>query len=216
MESTGDYTKDTEILEGLNRTRFAAVTKAVIDENKSFELQQFLLPVVLDSVLGVIRVARDAKAIGAGAESDAAAQLAKAAKTAEELRNSPGIATVSGELKPALTGWLDATKPAPIPAQIADRLKGRTFKDFAEFRSAFWTEVAADPELSKGFTKVNQGEMSAGNAPFAPRAFQSHDGANGMRFNLHHDNPIEKGGPVYDMSNIYVVSPLVHDTIHGK
>jgi hypothetical protein len=37
----------------------------------------------------------------------------------------------------------------------------------------------------------------------------------GMRFNLHHVQTVEDGGAVYDFSNLRIVSPRTHATIHG-
>ncbi len=41
---------------------------------------------------------------------------------------------------------------APIPAHIADKLRGREFKTFDEFREALWLEVSQDPELIAQFS----------------------------------------------------------------
>lgn len=36
---------------------------------------------------------------------------------------------------------------APIPAHIADKLRGMKFKNFDDFREALWLEVSKDPVL---------------------------------------------------------------------
>ncbi len=43
---------------------------------------------------------------------------------------------------------------APIPAHIADKLRGREFKTFDEFREALWLEVSKDSVLLAQFIKV--------------------------------------------------------------
>ncbi|VDZ80854.1 VgrG protein [Salmonella bongori] len=44
---------------------------------------------------------------------------------------------------------------APIPAHIADKLRGREFKIFDDFREALWLEVSKDPVLMEQFIKSN-------------------------------------------------------------
>ena len=149
--------------------------------------------------------------------NDAAEEVGgtEAAITAEQIRNSPGEVTVSRELAPASGNWLDASKPTPIPAQVAEKLKGQRFDTFRDLRAAIWRTVAADPDLRGQFGAANIGNMEAENAPFAPRAFQINASDAGRRFNLHHVTPIEEGGDVYDLSNLEIVSPLVHSRLHN-
>jgi hypothetical protein len=45
--------------------------------------------------------------------------------------------------------------------------------------------------------------------------FQINASDAGMRFNLHHIEPIESGGAVYDLSNLQIVSSKVHFEIHN-
>ncbi|HGJ5890834.1 MAG TPA: S-type pyocin domain-containing protein, partial [Arsenophonus apicola] len=67
-------------------------------------------------------------------------------------RYLPGVVTGNGK---AITGiWLDKAGDelgAPIPSQIADKLRGKEFASFDQFRKTFWQEVAKDPELSGQF-----------------------------------------------------------------
>jgi hypothetical protein len=146
-------------------------------------------------------------------------RITNAASAAEQVsaavaKSTPGVATISGELRVAGAGWLNASQPAAIPLQIAEKLRGRTFSNLNEFRGAFWEAVAADPELSSGFTLLNRNAMANGEAPFAPAEFQSSAAQGGMRFNIHHRQAVEDGGPVYDMSNMVIVSPNSHSYIH--
>lgn len=48
---------------------------------------------------------------------------------------------------------------APIPAQIAELLKSREFRNFDAFRRQFWKAVANDPELSKQFDEMSLSRM---------------------------------------------------------
>jgi hypothetical protein len=122
--------------------------------------------------------------------------------------------TVSQELAPASGRWLEADRPAPIPAQVAAKLKGQQFNSFADLRAAIWKTIAADPELNQGFSRANLANMRNGNAPFAPAPFRTGSSDAGMRFNLHHATPIGSGGAVYDLGNLQIVSPLVHAQLH--
>lgn len=129
-------------------------------------------------------------------------------------RNTPGVATASGKLKPASGRWLDAATPTPIPAQVAADLVGREFKTFHEMRAAIWRSIVSKPELTQHFGASSLGNMRRNFAAFAPREFQVGRGPFNQRFNLHHIDPVENGGAVYDLSNLQIVSPKVHRALH--
>ncbi|WP_338629142.1 HNH endonuclease [Yersinia intermedia] len=103
---------------------------------------------------------------------------------------------------------------APIPVQIADKLRGRTFSSFDRFREAFWQEVANDPELAAQFIELNQRRMKEkGYSPFT----QSKEKVGGRdKFELHHVAPIKDNGAVYDVDNLRVTTPKLHIEIHSK
>ncbi|MCR6728705.1 hypothetical protein B1H42_23190 [Enterobacter cloacae subsp. cloacae] len=66
---------------------------------------------------------------------------------------------VTGKGKKVSGIWLfgaNVGNGSPVPSQIADRLRGRTFANCDQFRKAFWLEVSKDPELSKQFRGSNQ------------------------------------------------------------
>lgn len=130
------------------------------------------------------------------------------------MRNAPGTVTNTAKLTPASGNWLDAAKPTAIPAQVAAKLVGRKFNSFSDFRAAFWQAVAADPDLRSSFGNMSLANMQIGNAPFAPRALQINESDAGMRFNLHHVQPIQSGGVMYDLGNLEIVSPSVHSKLH--
>ncbi|HII3673940.1 TPA: S-type pyocin domain-containing protein, partial [Yersinia enterocolitica] len=85
-------------------------------------------------------------------------------------RDEPGEVTGEGEW--ILGIWLAEAgrgQGAAIPAQIADKLRGREFSSFDRFREAFWRAVANDPELSGQFIELNQRRMrEKGYSPFTP------------------------------------------------
>ncbi|MFC0228388.1 HNH endonuclease signature motif containing protein [Serratia aquatilis] len=123
---------------------------------------------------------------------------------------------MTGKGQPVGEGWLNnAGKElgAPIPSQIADKLRGREFVNFDAFRKAFWTEVAKDATLVKQFIPANKKRMED---ELAPRA-RFVDTVGGRRsFEIHHVKPISEGGAVYDIDNLRVLTPKRHIEIHSK
>ncbi|WP_341850036.1 MULTISPECIES: HNH endonuclease signature motif containing protein [unclassified Leclercia] len=128
------------------------------------------------------------------------------------IRNNPGQVTGKGQ---KVTGiWLaDANQGncSPVPSQIADKLRGHTFSNFDRFREAFWEEVSKTPELSRQFRGANIRHMQKGRAPVS-----FGDGRVGGRtkFEIHHIKLISKGGEVYNVDNMGVVTPKRHIEIH--
>ncbi|WES68033.1 HNH endonuclease signature motif containing protein [Superficieibacter sp. HKU1] len=106
---------------------------------------------------------------------------------------------------------------APIPAHIADKLRGREFKTFDDFREALWLEISKDPELMAQFNEDNQDKLSRGRAPFSFKSGH-YIGPKEIvkRFQIHHATAIEHGGSVYVIDNLRIVTPLLHDEIHYR
>jgi hypothetical protein len=129
-------------------------------------------------------------------------------------RYLPGVVTGNGK---AITGiWLDKAGDelgAPIPSQIADKLRGKEFASFDQFRKTFWQEVAKDPELSRQFKGINQSGMRDGLSPFSPKNEQV---GGREKYEIHHIKPIKDGGEVYNLDNLSVLTPKRHISIHSK
>lgn len=102
---------------------------------------------------------------------------------------------------------------APVPAQVADKLRGKSFRNFDPFREEFWLAVAACPELLSQFNKSNQVIIKNGGASFVIEE-QAVDGRE--LFELHHVKEIQYDGPVYDMDNLPVNTPRNHIRIHKE
>ncbi len=130
-------------------------------------------------------------------------------KKASDLRNSPGGVTGGSKLKDVNGQWLKGSSgnAGKVPGQVARALQGKEFKSFDDFREAFWMEASKVPSLASQFSKSNQTLMAGGKAPFA--APGQWVGGNG-RYSLHHATPIQRGGGVYDLDNIVVVTPQYH------
>ncbi|WP_457970314.1 HNH endonuclease signature motif containing protein [Pseudomonas sp. R4-84] len=127
-------------------------------------------------------------------------------------RDDPGMALGFGQ--PVSGIWLGEaarTTGAAIPDRIADQLRGREFANFHRFREAFWRAVAADRDLSKQFNGSNLREMTKGAPPFASRL----DQVGGRRkFEIHHKHEVAKGGAVYDLENLLVMTARRHIDFH--
>ena len=137
--------------------------------------------------------------------------LGKAVGKLAQLRKLPGVVKGVGK---AIQGdrWLRGShgNAGFVPAQIAQRLAGRNFKNFDKFREAFWKEVAADPNLSKSFKPIDISRMKNGGAPSVDPS-QALGGK--ASYELHHGKPIQHGGEVYDVDNIVVVTPRYHKEV---
>ena len=99
-----------------------------------------------------------------------------------------------------------------VPLEVAQKLEGKTFSSFDEFRRAFWKNMAESSYASE-FTSINLSRMKQGLAPQASE-FQQLGGR--TVYELHHQTPIHKGGAVYDCSNILIVTPKYHQTVLEK
>ncbi|WP_283182997.1 S-type pyocin domain-containing protein [Pseudomonas svalbardensis] len=127
-------------------------------------------------------------------------------------RDDPGVASGYGE--PVLGIWLGSASQdngAVIPNQIADKLRGQNFSSFRAFREALWRAAIADSELSKQFTANNIQEMKNGRAPFSRKDDRS---GGKVKFELHHVNRVSRGGEIYDIENIRIVTPKRHSELH--
>ncbi|SDA90155.1 DNase/tRNase domain of colicin-like bacteriocin [Pseudomonas sp. NFACC15-1] len=129
-------------------------------------------------------------------------------------REDPGVSWGIGA--PVFGIWLDAASQgegAPIPLQIARKLRGKEFRSFKKFRESFWKAVADDPSLSRQFNRHNLKRMKRGLAAF-PNKPERVGGR--IRYELHHKQYISHGGEVYHIDNIYVMTPKRHIETHKE
>ncbi len=92
-------------------------------------------------------------------------------------------------------------------------LDGREFANFDAFRQAFWKEVANDPVLAKGFGVGDIADMKKG---LSPTAAKEQTVGQAKSYHLHHMTPIQRGGAVYDLNNILIVTPRYHMEVLDK
>ncbi|MDR9890971.1 S-type pyocin domain-containing protein, partial [Pseudenterobacter timonensis] len=129
-------------------------------------------------------------------------------------RDEPGVATGKGEVLSGSEKWLEAASSglgAPVPAQVADKLRGKSFRNFDHFREEFWLAVAECPELMKDFKPSNQTLIRMGLAPYP---IPSEQVGGRTTFELHHLEEIQHGGEVFNVDNIKVTTPRLHIGIH--
>lgn len=130
----------------------------------------------------------------------------------ENKRKEPGVA--KGEGKKVTEKWLeDASKEtgAPIPEEVAAKLKGKTFSSFDAFRKALWEEISRHPQLLNDLKKSNKTNVAKGKSPFVKKSERA---GGRLRHELHHKDPISKGGEVYDMDNLSIMTPRRHINTH--
>ncbi len=136
------------------------------------------------------------------------------AKTSGQIRGSPGTSfgtKLLSELSPKQWKLSIAKNGEKIPKSIGDKLSGKTYKNFDEFRKDFWLEISKNEKFIKEFSKSNQGTLKKGQSPFVEKG-----GEYGLskRYELHHIKPIQNGGAVYDMNNLIIVTPKMHRHLH--
>lgn len=128
----------------------------------------------------------------------------------ESQRYKPGKATGGEKLSNPAKVMSSDGRYGQIPKDVADKLNGKSFKSFDDFRKQFWFAFS-ESKYAGEFCPQGIGNMKNGHAPFAPNDLQykSMD-----RYILHHITPISEGGGVYDLNNLMIVSPEYHQFIH--
>ncbi|HDR8155190.1 TPA: WXG100 family type VII secretion target [Bacillus cereus] len=136
------------------------------------------------------------------------------AKTSSTVkRKTPGTVTLSFNLERSLGTqkklMYNDGAIGIIPQEVREKLAGREFKSFDDFREEFW-KTLADSSYAKEFNSMNIKLMKKGKAPYSPRT--EHYG-NHNKYILHHKQPIDKGGDVYNLDNLIIVSPKMHQNV---
>jgi hypothetical protein len=144
--------------------------------------------------------------------------------TTAQIREMSGIAK-GGEHLPVIKGkWLPDGRMGLFPGQIARVMRGEKFKNFKEFRMKFWRLVAADSDgLGKagpeGWSASNIALMKKGYAPKVgtytdpktkKKVYQGTGGGSNTVYQLNHILALDRGGELYDMDNLEIVTPVMH------
>jgi hypothetical protein len=130
----------------------------------------------------------------------------------KDRREEPGTVTGHGEQVGDV--WLSGAsvgEGVAIPMEIANQLRGRKFRNFGDFRKAFWVAVSSSPTLSAQFNRRNQTNLRYGKSPFTPKVEKV---GSREKFEIHHKIPIAAGGAVYDIDNMAITTPKLHISIH--
>lgn len=127
-------------------------------------------------------------------------------------RNNAGVAFSSGPLRVFRQHWLGPTTvEAAVPEQVAAQLRGRIFANADEFRNAFWRAVS-NSDLASQFNSRDLYVM--GRFGYAPEVEDEREWYGGLTtYIIHHRRTIASGGPVFDMSNMLIVTPSRHQDI---
>jgi hypothetical protein len=144
----------------------------------------------------------------------------------EAIRNQPGTPH-GGESLPAITeNWFPERRnqpgtrdyrELPIPGQIAARLRKIDFKNFRDFRSAFWKLVSLEPGLVSEFNyhPHNANRMRNGQPPFVPgerRAGRKEyaAGITNAVYQIDHLLSLQNEGWLYDLDNMAIKTFRFH------
>ncbi|CAN1601875.1 bacteriocin immunity protein [Pseudomonas mediterranea] len=114
-------------------------------------------------------------------------------------RDCPGVVRGAGQAE--ANSWQAqamSSQGAPVPALIADQLRGQVFERFDLFKRAFWKAVAATPTLNAQFNLANRALLLSGSAPRS----ELPDDDRALRI-LHRVDVTQDGG-VYDLDNLVI------------
>ncbi|WP_152597725.1 S-type pyocin domain-containing protein [Pseudomonas lutea] len=127
-------------------------------------------------------------------------------------RYLPGVVSgFGGDIDPQWETKASGGLGSPIPAVVADALRGNEYAQFRNFKRAIWREMSKHAEITQGMSERNIKLIKQGKAPIAPNAEQK----NGRRwYEIHHISLISKGGDVYGIDNLGINTPAQHDRIH--
>lgn len=128
-------------------------------------------------------------------------------------RNIAGIVT-GGEGLPNASRMMRGTDGniGVIPKEIADSMRDKQFKNFDAFREEFWKTVSKSSYASE-FSASNISRMAKG---YAPRVVDTQQYGGALSYILHHKTPIHDGGGVFDLDNLVIVTPRMHQEILDK
>lgn len=130
-------------------------------------------------------------------------------------RRTPGVTTASEVLhSPAQLMRGTGANAGLIPREVGDALVGRTYGSFNTLRRNIWRQIA-DSRYAEEFARIdarNMERMRRGFPPLAAEAERIGRGS-GSYYQLHHLHNVADGGPVYDLSNLVIASPLFHNGV---
>ncbi|CAL2093221.1 putative HNH/ENDO VII superfamily nuclease [Tenacibaculum sp. 190524A02b] len=139
--------------------------------------------------------------------------LKKSGEAANVLKNARKIAGKAIGHGVEIKGkWLKGShgNAGFFPKEIADKMRNKTYSSFDSFRIDFWKNVGNSPNLANQFSSSNISRMKSG---LAPKVASSQQIKGQTSYVLHHKTPINRGGAVYDVDNLVIVTPKYHKEI---
>lgn len=125
-------------------------------------------------------------------------------------RKGSGVGWISHPLpthQPLL--WGTDKNAGLITQDVGNRLVGREFRNFSDFRAALWKAVS-DSKHRQEFSQANQRLIANGKAPLAgpEQALEKEN-----TYQLHHIHPLHRRGALYDAANLMIVTPRFHKEV---
>lgn len=128
-------------------------------------------------------------------------------------RNMPGVVSGKGQLIQGQFLYDGNREGAPIPAQIASKMRGKRYSSFGAFRRRLWQLIGRSPLFESQFDLAELLIMRRGLA--APARKNERVGRR-VKFEIHHIRRISEGGAVYDVDNMIIMSPRFHVEAHSE
>ena len=107
-------------------------------------------------------------------------------------------------------------KTIAIPKEVAESLVGKEFDNFNEFRNELWKQIG-NSKYANEFSPSNQKLMKKGQAPKVIKALQGEKKSkSSYSYNIDHTIEVQDGGYVYDLDNMTILAPKVHEEKTAK
>lgn len=129
-------------------------------------------------------------------------------------RYLPGV--VSGVGANVASSWeTDAAKRlgSSIPSEVAEALRDKKYSEFRNFKRAIWKHMSKLPAVVGEMNSKNFDLITQGKSPIVPKNERK---GGRIRYEIHHVNPISAGGDVYNIDNLVITTPILHDKIHKE
>ncbi|WP_313201370.1 S-type pyocin domain-containing protein [Pseudomonas sp.] len=128
-------------------------------------------------------------------------------------RHMPGVVSGKGQLIQGQFLYDGNREGAPIPAQIATKMRGKRYSSFGAFRRRLWQLIGRSPAFEAQF---ELGELLTMRRGLALVVDPDERVGGRIKYEIHHIERIADGGGVYDVDNMRIVSPKFHVEIHDE
>lgn len=102
---------------------------------------------------------------------------------------------------------------APIPMQIASKMRGKKYSSWNAYRRRLW-QLIGRSALFEG--QFELGDLLIMRRGLAPLAEPDEQVGGRIKYEIHHIKKIADGGDVYDVDNMRIISPKFHVEAHQK